>query len=269
MPSSNGGRSTEGRIDPPLPKSNPKRKKIMIHNLKVLGLALMAVVAFSAMVASAASAQNGKLTSTGPVTLDATEIAGKQNVLLTAFGGIVECPGSTMSGHKYNVTPHTFIPSGAETVTLTPKYNTDECFTEETIGGGRHFTTITMNECDYVLHLGTTTGVTDQYNVTADIVCPEKKSIIVDVYFSATSTNETLKVCEITIGSQVGLSGPTVTDTTVGDLTVNGTYKKLSLSRSGAGCTTKSTAEGETHINDTVKGTNETGDNTSISLSHG
>jgi hypothetical protein len=239
----------------------------MIRNFKILGLALVAVFAFSAVAATAASAQNGKLTSTGPVTLDATEIAGKQNAL-TAFGGKVECPGSVITGHKYNVTPHTFIPSGAETVTLTPDYNVDKCFTEETPGAGKHFSTITMNECDYVLHLGTTTGVTDQYNVTADIVCPEKKSIIVDVYLSEKETNETLKVCEITVGAQAGLAGATATDTTEGDLTVNGTFKNIKASRSGTGCTSKETAEGEFHINTTVKGTNEAGGTTSISLSH-
>jgi hypothetical protein len=239
----------------------------MIHNLKILGLALVAVLAFSAIAASAASAQNGKLTSTGPVTLVATEIAGKVTAL-TAFGGKVECFGTVITGHKYNVTPHTFIPSGAETVTLTPDYNTDVCFAEETVGGGGHFATITMNECDYVLHLGTTTGVTDQYNVTADIVCPEKKSIIVDVYFSSMPNNENLKVCEITVGPQAGLAGATATDTTTGDLTVNGTFKKIKSSRSGAGCTTKATEEGEFHINVTVKGTNEAGGATSVSLSH-
>jgi hypothetical protein len=239
----------------------------MIRNVKVLGLALVAVFALSAVTASAASAQNGKLTSTGPVTLDALEIFGKLNAF-TSFGGIVECPGTVMTGHKYNVTPHTFIPSGAETVTLSPDYATDECYAEETIGGGKHFATITMNECDYVLHLGTTTGVTDQYNVTADIVCPEKKSIIVDVYFSSTPTNEALKVCEITVGAQVGLAGATATDTTAGTVTVNGTFKKIHSSRSGAGCTTKATEEGEFHINVTAKGTNEAGGTTSISLSH-
>jgi hypothetical protein len=246
--------------------TNQEGKK-MTRNFKILGLALVAVFAFGAMAAAAASAQNGRLTSTGPVTLDATEIAGKQTAL-TTFGGKLECPGSVMTGHKYNVTPHTFIPSGAETITLTPAYTIDECFAESPIGSGKHFVTITMNQCDYVLHLGTTTGVADQYNVTADVVCPENKSIIVDVYFSATSTNEGLKICETTIGQQAGLAGPTATDTTTGDLTVNGTFKRIRESRSGAGCATATTEEGEFHINLTVKGTNEAGGTTSISLSH-
>ena len=49
----------------------------MIRNLKVLGLALVAVFAMSAMVASAASA--GVLTSDGPVKIKATETGSQAN----------------------------------------------------------------------------------------------------------------------------------------------------------------------------------------------
>jgi hypothetical protein len=47
--------------------------------LKTLGLALVAVFALSAVAASAASAQQGKLTSDGPVTLTITETGVEQN----------------------------------------------------------------------------------------------------------------------------------------------------------------------------------------------
>lgn len=234
----------------------------MIRNIKVLGLALVAVFAFSAVAASAASAANGTLTSTGPVTLDGTEIAGQLNAL-TEDGKTVECPGSTITGHKYNVTPHELIPSGAQTITLTPDYNQATCVAIEP--GVTRKATVTQNGCDYVLHLEETNGETDTYSSKVDIVCAAGQSILVHVYFS--SSNENLEVCTITVGPQTGLTGAKVTDTTTGDLTVHGTLTGIHATRSGV-CGSASTTEDEFHINATVKGTNNLGEPTSISLSH-
>jgi hypothetical protein len=235
----------------------------MIRNLKVMGLALVAVFAFAAMSASAASAQNGKLTSTGPVTLDGTEIAGATNSF-TAFGAEVKCPGSTITGHKYNVTPHELIPSGAETATLTPDIIQPNCVAIE--GGTTHKATVTMNGCDYVLHIGETdTSKPDTYKTTVTVVCPAGKSIIVDVYFSA--SNENLKVCEITVGPQTPSGPPTLTDETNGHLTLNGTYTEIHASRSGV-CGNSSEEHAQFHANFTITGTNAAGESTSISLSH-
>lgn len=123
-----------------------------------------------------------------------------------------------------------------------------------------------MNGCDYVLHVGTTTGVADTYSTTVDVKCPTGASIIVDVYFSA--TNENLKICEVTVGPQTR-GGATIKDTTTGDLEVHGTYTNIAASQSGAGCIGgSSTTTGEFHANLTVKGTNAEKANTNISLSH-
>lgn len=46
----------------------------MIRNLKALGLALVAAFAMSAVTTSVASAQQGTLTSDGPVTLKTNEL---------------------------------------------------------------------------------------------------------------------------------------------------------------------------------------------------
>jgi hypothetical protein len=235
----------------------------MIRNLKVLGLALVAVFAMSAIAASAASAQNGRITSTGPVTLDATEITTEVNAL-TAFGGEVKCPGSTITGHEVGSTTKG-VPSGAETATLTPDYNQAACVA--VFSGTTHKATVTMNGCDYVLHAGTTTGVADTYSATVDVVCPAGASIIVDAYFAA--SNENLKICEITVGPQTGLAGPTIKDTTTGDLEVHGTFTGIHASQTGAGCIGGSTTTtGQFHANLTVKGTNGAKENTAISLSH-
>jgi hypothetical protein len=235
----------------------------MIRNLKTLGLALVAVFAMSSMVASAASAANGLLTSDGAVTLDATEIAGEINVF-TAFGGQVKCPGSTITGHEVGHATNG-IPSGSSNATLTPDYNQAAC--AAVIGGTSHEATVTMNGCDYALHLGETNGVADTYKSTVDVVCPANASIIVDAYFAA--SNENLKVCEITVGPQTARAGGTVKDTTTGDLEVHGTYTNISASQTGAGCIGgASTTTAELDANLTVKGTNAAGGATPISLSH-
>jgi hypothetical protein len=234
----------------------------MIRNLKVLGLALVAVFAMSAVVASAASAANGLLTSDGAATLDATEIAGEINVF-TAFTGEVKCPGSTIAGHEVGSTTNG-VPSGSSNATLTPTYSNPNCVA---VLGGNHKATVTTNGCDYVLHLGETSGVADTYKSTVDVVCPTGASIIVEVYFA--TNNENLKVCEITVGPQTARAGGTVKDTTTGDLEVHGTYTNISASQTGAGCVGgATTTTAELHANLTVKGTNAAGGATSISLSH-
>lgn len=235
----------------------------MTRNLKALGLALVALFAISAVVASVASAQNGRITSTGPVTLDATEIVGQVNAG-TAFGGETKCPGSIGTGHEVGSTTKG-VPSGAETITITPDFNQAACVA--ILSGTTHKMTVTMNGCDSVIRIGSTTGVADTYSGTGDIVCPAGASIIEDEYFSA--ANENLKICEVTIGPQTGLSGPTVKDTTTGDLEIHGTLTGVHMTQSGAGCVGgSSTTTGEAHANLTVKGTNAAKGSTNISLSH-
>ena len=92
----------------------------MARNLKALGLALFVVFALSAVAASAASAQVGKLTSDGPVTLFGTQTGEAKNNALIAFGGETTCTKASYTAHKYNVTPHDDIPSGESSITITP-----------------------------------------------------------------------------------------------------------------------------------------------------
>jgi hypothetical protein len=240
-------------------KSKGKR---MIRNFKVLGVAFMAVLALSAVVASAASAQNGRITSTGKVTLVGTENTPSK---LTAFGLTVECPGSTYTGHKYNVTPHTFIENGAETATLSPKY-------KEPCKNNFAASTVDLNGCDYVVHLGATTGVADTYAVTYDIVCPVGKDITVTNWLAAAEHTEGKEACVLHIAPQTGLKGGTVKDTTAGDLELKGPVTGIKVVETKDAlhpllCPAKE-GTGELDIDATVKGNNEAGANTAISLSH-
>jgi ribosomal protein L31 len=237
----------------------------MIRNLKALGLALVAVFAMSAVAASAASAQQGHLTSDGNVTLDITEIAGELNAL-TAFGAKTECPGTTLTGHKYNVTPHTFIPSGETTATVTPDYNATNCHATE--GATVHKATVTQNGCDYVFHIGSTVAA-DQYSLTVDIECTSGP-IVVDVYAFANSELGGVQ-CEVKTGTQTGLTGPTLTDETNGHLKINGTFTGIHVERhsptGAAACPDATVTNGEFHINATITGTNEAGTSTEVSIS--
>jgi hypothetical protein len=190
----------------------------MIRNLKVLGLALVAVLAFSAVIASAASAnKQGFLTTEngGAVTLDGVEDGTNALVDPTLEEGKnpVECPGSTVTGHKLNVTPHELILNKSTEATVTPNFV--NCHS------GTHKITVTMNECDFVFRVGETTKeeTHSPYALSVDVVCPAGKKIEVHVYFA--ETNENLSLCTYTIGSQTikgfdianEVSGSTTLDT--------------------------------------------------------
>jgi hypothetical protein len=238
----------------------------MIRNLKVLGLTLAAVFALSAVAATAASAQNGTITSTGAVTLTATENAGQRNAF-TAFGFEVECPGSTYTFHKLNsLTAH--IPNDSSQATITPHYK-QPCVANP----GNFPTTIDMNGCDYALTLGTTTATADQYKATFHVVCPANVQITVTIFTNATKHAENKPFCKLHVVLQQNLvNEATVKDNTNGNIQLNGTVKGIAVQK------TKGVEDpllcpanqgtGEYHISVTATGQNEAGGATSVSLSH-
>ncbi len=229
----------------------------MIRNLKALGLALVAIFALSAMVASAASAQQGKLTSDGPFTLIGTEAATGNKLVYPGETDFVACEGSHFHAYKYNVTPHVGIPSGATTVTVIPTYT--NCH------AGLHRVTVTMNGCDYVFHLGVTTGgVTGTYGLTADLVCEAGHQVEVHVYLA--SNNSNTPICTFFFGSQSGLSGAHLTDSGSGTLTAKGTFTGIAASKSGL-CGSGSTSAAEYEVNVPLTGENEAEGATTASIS--
>jgi hypothetical protein len=244
----------------------------MIRNLKALGLALVAVFALSAVVASAASAQNGILTSTGPVTLIGTQ-TGTANQL-SAFGGTTTCSNTTTkyTGHKYNVTPHTFIPNNSSTFTVTPHYM--GCTSK--IGAAIFPTTIDMNGCDYDFHLeGTTPGV-DTYTLKAFVTCPTGQHITITIFATAAKHTANEPFCDITItenaGGYVGLHATETTSPTK-KVVINGEIKELiSADKSSPTgsilCPTESTNTASLVQDVELEGKNEAGSTTGISLSH-
>ncbi len=236
----------------------------MIRNLKALGLALVAVFAMSAMTASAASA-SGVLTSDGPVTLDGVDTGefGSGANALTAFGNEVECENSTYTGHKYNVTPHTFIESGESTATITPNYKNGKC-----VAAGFPATVQTAG-CDYVFHIGEVAKdnegnpISGTYEVTADLVCEGGSVVYVEAF---AGESHGFRVCTDTITSQSGLEGTAHLTNTEGDIDLTGDFEGIVASQSGL-CGAGNTEEGVLHTDVTITGTNEEGGATSISIS--
>jgi hypothetical protein len=226
-------------------RNNPKGKK-MIRNLKALGLTLVAVFAMSAMVASAASAS--VITSDGAVTLKGTETGVAGSNSLSAFGQTLQCPGSTYTGHKVNVTPHVLVPSGATETTITPTYV--NCVDQES-----RPLTVDMNGCDYVFKDATNVSA-GTYSILVDIVCPVNKSIEV-----------TGGVCTLKVGAQTNKAGFHLTNTGSGtsdDVDLTGEIKTIKASACGGLLNTEA---GIQKSDVTVKGFNSAGVETGVTIS--
>ena len=248
----------------------------MIRNLKTLGLALVAVFAFSAMAATAASAQQGELTSDGPVTLTISETGALGSNKLVAFGNETTCLGSTYTGHKYNVTPHELIPPGATTATITPHYKQLTAEGKINCKAAGLPATVTTNGCDFVFHVGGAVGGdTTTFTVTADVVCPAGKKIEVEAY---TGEGEGILACRVTVGSvdstgkavNQGLSGPHLKHTNTGgadDIDISGIFKNVHAERHAGLCGGASTTNvGEFFIDATVTGHNSLKQPTAVTV---
>jgi hypothetical protein len=241
----------------------------MTRNLKALGLALVAVFALGAVVASAASAQSGTLTSTGPVTIIGTNTGEASANQITMFGGTTQCPNAKFTSHKYNVTPHTFIPNDVSTFTITPHFGV--CSSK--IGAATFPSTIDANGCDVVFHIeGTTPGV-DTYTVKSTVVCEAAKHIVITIFATAAKHAANEPFCNLTITENAaGYLGLHATDTTNGKVDTSGTVTGISADKkSPTGsilCPEESTAVASINVDISNEGKNEAGTATSISLSH-
>lgn len=238
----------------------------MIRNLKALGLALVAVFAMSAMAASAASAQ-GSLSSDGPVTLVGEETPGAN--VLTGPLGEVACPKSKYTGHKYDATPHELIPKeGATTATITPHYAT-VCSAKIPILGSRP-ATVTMNGCDYVFHVGATTGeAAGTYGVTADVVCPSPEAEIEVHIYQKTSTQhlDSESICTIKVPGKnnAGLTGAHLTNGE-GDINLTGSFENVYTTNEGSLCGNGESETADLDVDVTIGGEKEGGGETAVSI---
>jgi hypothetical protein len=202
----------------------------MIRNLKALGLALGAVLALGALMASSASAVD---TLTTPVTPTIVTATGDNNRFeITSPKTAVECTTTTLAGTvKSGTSVNTFEATYTGKVNVTP-HPDHEC----TGVGPVTRATIDMNGCDYDI-TGNTTGkdVTDSSggktpDATIWITCPKDKHIGI-------TTNVG---CTLTIPEQTPTEGGvTYTNETVGgkkQVTVHATVTGITYTTDGFAC---------------------------------
>ncbi len=185
----------------------------MIRNLKLLGLALGAVFAFSAMAASSASAVDTFTTSAG-ASDTATGVGTDNEFKITGPEAFVKCTTAHFSGTITNGSAHaTITPTYTGRLNETPHGTKCDSFANGT-------STVNMNGCDYELSgntTGTDAGATD---ATVSIICTP-------------STNE------ITITTSLGvvLKIPAQTPTSGGVTYVNKVGGKVEVKATATGIT--------------------------------
>jgi hypothetical protein len=223
----------------------------MIRNYGALGLLLAAGLAVSATVVPAASAQQGKLTSDGPVTLIGAQREGAKPNAATLTIGTTECSTISYTGHRYNATPHERIASGASTFTVTPHYA--KCTSPFPM-------TWDMNGCDYVFHIGQTASGEHTYGISADLVCPVAAHVQVTVF----NESHTLRICTITMPPQSGVTGLHIaTETNTDSLKLVGT---LSFQGEQSGLCGPEKSSMSVDFDQIVKGFNVLGKETGITI---
>ena len=242
----------------------------MIRGLKLFLPALIAVFIVNAAAASIAAAQSqGWLTADNyPARLTGTDTINERSKL-KALGQEVLCHGHYGAG-KENETEefepgkfrHKEVSEKLKTLTVEPTYT--NC--EGIIGATKAPATVTMNGCDYLLHLGLTVSA-GVWAVTADLVCPAGKDIEIHAY---TSTAHSSSICTVTIKPQTGLEGGTaqnVLENGRWKVTLQGPFKKIHAERSGVLCGgAATTTEGELFIHAILSGTNKNNEATDITI---
>jgi hypothetical protein len=202
----------------------------MIRKFKALGLALVAVFAMSAIVASAAQATAGTLTSEGKTVIATAEQVGEHEFTLTDHETE---PGkfANTKCKKAVFTGTAGVTDGATSVTAHPVYTECTAFGQPA--------TITTTGCDYVLKTGTPTA-TGGWHVVTDLVCTGTDTIIIH-----TGT------CEVHVGPQTGLATSEATNSGTGGtgmdllLHTNITKIKYTVGKDNIGCPLKGTGSFE------------------------
>ncbi|MDQ3725411.1 MAG: hypothetical protein M3335_05935 [Actinomycetota bacterium] len=156
----------------------------MSRQLRLLGLALLAIVATSAVGAS--GAQAGFFTPAAfPATITGAAIGSHE---LTTNIGTMECAP----------TFHSKVMEVSSEMTVAPTYGTSCSIAGKEVH-------VSNNGCDFLMHAGNTLGE-DAVAGSMDIVCPQGNAID----FEITSN----PVCHLTVPGQAGLNALTYTNQT-------------------------------------------------------
>jgi len=182
----------------------------MIRKLKALGLVVVAVLAMSAIGASAAQAITLS-SSSYPQTVEGSGTEIGEHFLTEA--GKVECHLSKYTGTLSEASP---------TLRVTPIYETCKAF-------GFLNATVNTNGCHYLFHATEHDSSTNTYTAHVDVECTDGKVIEI-----------TSGTCKVSVGSQTGLTTVDITNMAVSppDLTVRPTVKGIAytVTQDGFGC---------------------------------
>lgn len=174
--------------------------------LKMLGLAIVAALALSAVVASAASASKFQ-SANYPAKITGSQVG--EHVFTIESELKTKCKKATFEGS---------LSAASETLTITPTYS--EC-TSFGISS-----TIKFNECTYVFHAGAELSA-NHFAGTTDVSCPAGKVITI-----------TTATCEVQVGAQTGLGSLEYVNEASGKVTVkaNVTGIKYNKTKDGFLC---------------------------------
>lgn len=178
----------------------------MARNLKVLGLAIAAVMAMGALSASAASAANFTAAEY-PVTIHAE--GGGSETFHTLAGDVV-CNTSTFSGSATGA---------SETLTVHPEYSDCKVF-------GILNSTVDTTGCNYIFHTGSGSG--DNWTATVSVSCGSGSSIKVTAATCAAEIKSTGQLSSVDL----------INNTGAGDVEVNPTVGGIpyTVTKDGLGC---------------------------------
>jgi hypothetical protein len=162
----------------------------MIRNLKMLGLAMMAMFAFSAVATSVASAvEPFEFTFGAKSTLTGAQVASEPNEFKTKGGAIITCANAHFDGVGTYENPTT-------DVTVTPTYS--NCVAH--VGASTFPATVTHNGCTYTFTAGTLLE-THTGEGSVHLVCPTNP-IEIHIYQNAHNHTTGISLCTLTVGSQ-------------------------------------------------------------------
>jgi hypothetical protein len=230
----------------------------MIRKLKALGLALTAVLAMSAVVASASQAAAGSFTyGAGTVKLDVTQDLTSPSHRHTFDAGSFACNEFHGSATAFNASDVHLT-----AVTYQNSGSADTCPT------GLGVETINMNGCGVTLTAGETLNAMETTAGELHIVCPGTTQISWGVFPGACTIDipaQTVKGGHTTYRTITNAGGAGIHAVTA-EFTISGiTYDQTGIICPNGG--TKHASNGTTNVNLTITGTDASGKQTSVEVS--
>lgn len=190
----------------------------MIRNLKGLGVILVAMLALTAVLASAAQAVPEITCSSYPCKGTGSNTVGGET--LTTPGGTVQC-NSHIEWEKYRTATGESLPAGAPTATTTVNFFNCTAF-------GFLSATVNMEGCDYEGHVRERMWpFTGKYRIEKVFNCPAAKKKRI-----------TAGTCEVDVEPQNLGKGVTTTNNANGTINVeyNMTGITMNVTKDGFGC---------------------------------